>query len=87
MSFETSFESKEPKLEPKEVLALSEMRRLFRLFRLYTETASFDVSIKPKQTGDQPKQFDREYILVFIRKFGVVSVCFETVLFVKVVSI
>jgi hypothetical protein len=78
MSFETSYESKQPKL----VSALSETNRLFRLFRFYTETASFDVSIKPKQTGDQPKQFDREYILVFIRKFGVVSVCFETVLFV-----
>ncbi len=25
----------------------------------------FDVSIEPKQTGDQPKQFDREHILLF----------------------
>jgi hypothetical protein len=32
---------------------------LFRLFRFYTETESFDVSIEPKQTEDQPKQFDR----------------------------
>jgi hypothetical protein len=26
------------------------------LFRFYTETASFGVSIEPKQTEDQPKQ-------------------------------
>ncbi len=63
MSFETSFDSKQPKLEPKLVSALSETKRLFRLFRFYTETESFDVSIEPKQTKDQPKQFDREHIL------------------------
>ncbi len=62
MSFETSFDSKQPKLEPKLVSALSETKRLFRLFRFYTETESFDVSIEPKQTEDQPKQF---YILIF----------------------
>ena len=56
VSFETSFDSKQPKLEPKLVSALSETRRLFRLFRFYTETASFGVSIEPKQTEDQPKQ-------------------------------
>jgi hypothetical protein len=55
--------------------------RLFRfvskqfLFRFYTETASFCVSIELKQTEDQLDQFDREHILVFL----VVSVCFETV--------
>ncbi len=53
MSFETSFDSKQPKLE---VSALSETKRLFRLFRFYTETESFDDSIEPKQTEDQPKQ-------------------------------
>jgi hypothetical protein len=57
VSFETSFDSKQPKLEPKLVSALSETKRLFRLFRFYTETESFDVSIEPKQTEDQPKQF------------------------------
>ncbi len=56
MSFETSFDSKQPKLEPKLVSTLSETKRLFRLFRFYTETASFGVSIEPKQKGDQPKQ-------------------------------
>jgi hypothetical protein len=65
VSFETSFDSKQPKLEPKLVSALSETKRLFRLFRFYTETESFDVSIEPKQTGDQPKQFDMEHILLF----------------------
>jgi hypothetical protein len=49
---------------------------LFRLFRFYTETESFDVSIEPKQTEDQLKQFDREHILFFLRKFRVVSVIF-----------
>jgi hypothetical protein len=58
---------------------------LFRLFRFYTETESFDVSIEPKQTEDPPKPFKREYIWVFFRKFSVVSVCYETVLFVSVV--
>ncbi len=56
MSFETSFDSKQPKLEPKLVSALSETKRFFRLFRFYTETASFGVSIEPKQKEDQPKQ-------------------------------
>ncbi len=58
----TSFNSKQPKLEPKLVSALSETKRLFRF---YTETESFDVSIEPKHTEDQPKQFDREHILQF----------------------
>ena len=65
VSFETSFDSKQPKLEPKLVSALSETKLLFRLFRFFTETEIFDVSIEPKQTEDQPKQFDREHILLF----------------------
>jgi hypothetical protein len=44
-------------------------------FYLYRKR-EFDVSIEPKPTEDQPKQFDREHILVFLRKFRVVSVCF-----------
>ena len=35
-------------------------KRLFRLFRFYTETASFGVSIKPKQTEGQPKQTEKQ---------------------------
>ncbi len=71
VSFEPSFDSKQPKLEPKLVSALSETKRLFRLFRFYAETEIFNVSIEPKQTEDQPKQFKREYIWVFFRKFRV----------------
>ncbi len=63
MSFETSFDSKQPKLEPKLVSALSETKRLFRLFRFYTETASFGVSIESKQTEDQPKQTETNGLL------------------------
>jgi hypothetical protein len=50
--------------------------RLFRLFRFYTETESFDVSIEPKQTEDHPKPFDREHIWYFSENLGFVSVCF-----------
>jgi hypothetical protein len=35
---------------------------------MYTETESFDVSIEPKQTEEQPKQFDREHILLFLKE-------------------
>jgi len=62
-------------------------KQFFRLFCFFTETESFDVLIEPKQTEDPPKQFKREYIWVFFRKFWVASVCFETVLFVSVVLI
>ena len=90
VSFETSFDSKQPKLEPKLVSALSETKRLFRLFRFYTETESFDVSIEPKQTEDQPKQFDREHILLiftenveFFRVFSIFSGFFRFFRFVS----
>jgi hypothetical protein len=66
VSFETSFVSKQPKL----VSVLSQTKHLFWLFRFYIETESFNVSIEPKQTEDQPKQFDREHIF-FYRKFWV----------------
>jgi hypothetical protein len=49
VSYETNFDSKQPKLEPKLVSILSETRRLFRLFRLNIETGSFGVSNEPKQ--------------------------------------
>jgi hypothetical protein len=38
------------------------------LLAFYTETESFGVSIEPKHTEEQPKQFDREHILVFFQK-------------------
>ncbi len=55
VSFETSFDSKQLKLESKLVSALSEIKRLFRLFRFYTETESFGVSTEPKQTEEEPE--------------------------------
>jgi hypothetical protein len=68
VSFETSFDSKQPKLEPKLVSALSETKRLFRLFCFYTETESFDVSIEPKQTGDQPNSLIGSICCYFLQK-------------------
>ncbi len=53
--------SNQPKLE----LVSAETKRLFRLFRFFTETESFDVSIEPNQTEDEPKQFHREHISLF----------------------
>ncbi len=56
VSTETSFISKQPKLEPKLVSALSETRRLFQMFRFNIKTGSFGVLKQPKQTKDQLKQ-------------------------------
>jgi hypothetical protein len=56
VSSETSFVSKQPKLEPKLVSALSKTRRLLRLFRFNIKTGSFGVSKQLKQTKDQPKR-------------------------------
>ncbi len=50
VSFETNFDSKLPKLESKLVSALSETNCFLFLFLFYIETASFDVSVKSKQT-------------------------------------
>jgi hypothetical protein len=53
---------------------------------VYTVTERFGFSIEPKHTEDQPKQFDREHILVFFSEnfvlsvfsfFLCVSVCFR----------
>jgi hypothetical protein len=55
VSSETSFVSKQPKLEPKLVSALSETRRLFQLFRFNIKTGSFGVLKQPKQTKDNRK--------------------------------
>jgi hypothetical protein len=49
---------------------------LFRCFGCFASIPKQRVSIDPKQTEDPPKQFKREYIWVFFRKFRVVSVCF-----------
>ncbi len=78
-------DSKQPKLERKLVSALSGTKGLFRLFRFYTETESFGVSIEPKQREKQPNQCDREHILLFCpENFGLfrfVLVCFSVVSF------
>jgi hypothetical protein len=65
ISFETTFDSKQPELEPKLVSAIFETKHLFWLFHFYTQTESFGVSIELNQTEEQPKKFDREHILVF----------------------
>jgi hypothetical protein len=69
-------------------LALSKTKRLFLLFCFYTKTESFGVSIELKQAEEQPKQFEKEHILVFFQEFlgcfglfRFVSVCFETICF------
>ena len=49
VSSETCFTSKQPKLEPKLVSALSETKHLVRLFSFFTNTSSFIVLIEPKQ--------------------------------------
>jgi hypothetical protein len=86
VSFKTSFDLKQPKLEPKIVSALSETKQFYWLFCFYTETESFDVSNEPNNRKPT-ETVDREHILVFIRKFSVVSVCFKAVLFVLIFSI
>jgi hypothetical protein len=57
----------------------------FLVFSVCFETVCFGcfasipkqtVSIEPKQTEDPPKQFKREYVWEFFRKFRVVLVCF-----------
>ena len=55
VSSKASFSSKQPKPEPKLVLTLSETKRLFQLFPFFTKSASFGVSIEPKQIKGQRK--------------------------------
>ncbi len=54
---------------------------------LLTETENFSVLIEPKQTEEQPNQFDREHILVYCQKnFGLIRVdsgCFGLFRFVS----
>jgi hypothetical protein len=90
VSFEKRFDWKQPKLEPKLVSALSEIKRLFRLFRFYIETERFDVSIEPKQTEDHRNSLIGSIFWYFDRKFRVFPVfpvCFETVCFGCLASI
>jgi hypothetical protein len=50
VSSETSFGSKQPKLEPKLVSALSKTRGLFRLFHFNIKTGSFSVLKQPNNS-------------------------------------
>jgi hypothetical protein len=54
VSYETSFDSKQQKMEPKLVSTLSETSCLFRLFRFNIDTVCFDwtetMKKEPKQT-------------------------------------
>jgi len=72
VSSETSFTSKQPKLEPKLVSALSETKRLFRLFYVFTKTASCGVSIEPKQKkGPTKTQTVNNYVAYNLSKFQI----------------
>ncbi len=51
VSFKTSFDSKQLKLETKLFLAVTETKRLFRLFPVYIKTVRFGVLIELKQTA------------------------------------
>jgi hypothetical protein len=59
VSCETSFDSKQSKLEPKLVSILSKTRCLYRLFRFYIETASFGVSVETKTTETNQKNCNK----------------------------
>jgi hypothetical protein len=88
VSFETSFDSKQPKLEQKLVLVLSETKCLFQLFCFHAKTESFNALIEPKQTEDQPEQ--GAYFGIFSENLWFsrfVLVCLETVCFGCLASI
>ncbi len=77
MSSETSFISKQPKLEPKLVSELSETRRLFRLFRFKIETGSFSVLKQPKQSKDNRNSSKLVKISTFLIPYTISSVFFR----------
>jgi hypothetical protein len=67
------------------IWGFSDFFRFFSVSLVCFETVCFGcfasipkqrVSIEPKQTEHLPKQFKRQYIWEFFRKFRVVSVCF-----------
>jgi hypothetical protein len=71
--YETSFEFKQPKLEPELVLTLSETRCLFRLVRFNIKTTCFGVSIKPKQektNRNKPKKRKPKKIFKILNKIA-----------------
>jgi hypothetical protein len=70
--YETSFYSKQPKLEPILVSILSETRRLFRLFRFNIETACFGV-YRNRKKPNRNKQKIRNPVNVFKYLFKIVQ--------------
>jgi hypothetical protein len=76
VSSETSFVSKQPKLEPKPVSALSETRRLYQLFRFNIETGSFGVqnNRNKQKTNRNSSKFVK--ISTFLIPHTINSVCF-----------
>jgi hypothetical protein len=76
VSSETSFVSKQPKLEPKLVSALSETRRLFWLFRFNIETGCFGFSKQPKQTKTNQNSSKFVKISTFLIPHTISSFCF-----------
>ncbi len=75
MSSETSFVSKQPKLEPKLVSALFETRRLFRLFRFNIKTGSsvFRNNRNKQKTNRNSSKFGK--ISTFLIPHTISSVC------------
>jgi hypothetical protein len=81
VSSKTSFVSKQPKLEPKLVSALSETRCLFRLFRFNIETGSFGVSNnwnKQKTNRNSSKFVQISNFLILHTISSVCFGCFDT---------
>jgi hypothetical protein len=70
VSFETSFDSKQPKLEPKLVSALSETKRLFRLFRFYTETAFRCFRLNQNKQKTHPNSLNESILWYFSENLG-----------------
>ena len=69
VSFETSFDSKQPKLEPKLVSALSETKRLFRLFRRNREFRCFDwTETNRRPTETEYNRIEIEYFIFHVQQ-------------------
>jgi hypothetical protein len=82
VSFETSFDSKKPKLEPNLASALPETKRLLvvSLLCLPKQRVSVFRLNRNKQKSDQNSLIESLFLYFFI-KFRVFPVCFETVSF------
>ncbi len=80
VSFEASFDSKQLKL----VTALSETKRLFRLFQFYTKNESFGVRLIQNKQKSNRNSLIESIFWYFWENLGLlrfVLVCFETIYF------